>query len=197
MKILFFDLETTGIRYWRNGIHQISGEIVIDGETKESFNFHVQPNPLCDIDEDALNVCGVTREQIMSYTPMHEVYTELIAMLSKYVDKYDRKDKFFLAGYNNASFDNYFLKAFFVQNGDNYFYSWFWVNSIDIMVLATQYLLEERHNMPDFKQETVAKVLGIPLEESQLHNAAYDIYLTKEIYKRLLNPNTCNRTSIL
>ena len=126
MKILFFDLETTGIRYWRNGIHQISGEIVIDGRTKEAFNFHVQPNPQCSIDEEALRICGVTREQIMNYTPMRQVYNQLIAMLSKYVDKYNRQDKFFLAGYNNASFDNYFLKAFFVQNGDNYFYSWFW-----------------------------------------------------------------------
>lgn len=191
MKILFFDLETTGIRYWRNGIHQISGEIVIDGRTKEAFNFHVQPNPQCSIDEEALRICGVTREQIMNYTPMRQVYNQLIAMLSKYVDKYNRQDKFFLAGYNNASFDNYFLKAFFVQNGDNYFYSWFWVNSIDVMVLATQHLLNERHKMPDFKQETVARALGIPLETDKLHDASYDIYLTKKIYKRLLNPNVC------
>ena len=112
-------------------------------------------------------------------------------MLSKYVDKYDRSDKFFLAGYNNASFDNYFLKAFFVQNGDNYFYSWFWVNSIDVMVLATQHLLGERHKMPDFKQETVARFLGIDLDKEKLHNAMYDIYLTKEIYKRLQSPALC------
>ena len=142
MKILFFDLETTGIRYWRNGIHQISGEIVIDGECKESFNFHVRPNPQCDVDEEALKICHVTKEQIFAYPPMEEVYKQFTQMLSKYVDKYDRSDKFFLAGYNNASFDNYFLKAFFVQNGDNYFYSWFWVNSIDVMVLATQHLLD-------------------------------------------------------
>lgn len=191
MKILFFDLETTGIRYWRNGIHQISGEIVIDGKSQETFNFHVQPNPQCDIDEEALRVCGVTREQIMHYPPMGQVYSQFIAMLSKYVDKYNRQDKFFLAGYNNASFDNYFLKAFFVQNGDNYFYSWFWVNSIDVMVLATQHLLHKRHEMPDFKQETVARALGIPLESKKLHDAFYDIYLTQEIYKRLLNSNVC------
>ena len=117
---------------------------------------------------------------------MEEVYKQFTQMLSKYVDKYDRNDKFFLDGYNNASFDNYFLKAFFVQNGDNYFYSWFWVNSIDVMVLATQHLLEERHKMPDFKQETVARALGIELESDKLHNASYDIYLTREIYKRLI-----------
>lgn len=189
MKIFFFDLETTGIRYWRNGIHQISGEVVIDGETQEVFNYHVRPNPQCDIEEEALRVCGVTREQIMNYPPMRDVYGELVAMLSKYVDKYDRKDKFFLAGYNNASFDNPFLKAFFVQNGDNYFYSWFWVNSIDIMVLATQHLLGKRHDMPDFRLETVARALGIDLDAGRLHDASYDIYLTKEIYKRLIHPS--------
>lgn len=41
MKLLFFDLETTGTNPGRNGIHQISGQVVIDGIVKESFDFHV------------------------------------------------------------------------------------------------------------------------------------------------------------
>ncbi|WP_099465308.1 MULTISPECIES: 3'-5' exonuclease [Parabacteroides] len=185
MKLLFFDLETTGIKYWRNGIHQLSGEIIIDGVTKESFNFNVCPHPKCDIEEEALKICNVTKEQILSYPPMEEIYSKFVGILSKYVDKYDKKDKFFLVGYNNASFDNYFLKAFFVQNGDNFFYSWFWVNSIDVMVLASQHLLDKRPSMTDFKQETVARTLGIKLDPTKLHDASYDIYITKEIYKRL------------
>ena len=183
MKLLFFDLETTGIKYWKNGIHQISGEIVIDGETKETFNYNVCPNPQCEVDETALQVCGVTREQIFAYPDMHEVYLEFVNMLSKYVDKYNKDDKFFLVGYNNASFDNSFLKAFFVQNGDSFFYSWFWVNSIDVMVLATQHLMMKRHLMKDFKQETVARTLGIELDSSRLHDAAYDSWLTRQIYE--------------
>lgn len=185
MKLFFYDLETTGIKYWRNGIHQISGEIVIDGVTRESFNYKVCPHPQCEIEEEALKVCNVTREQIMAYPSMKEVYADFVGMLSKYVDKYDKKDKFFMVGYNNASFDNYFLKAFFVQNGDNYFYSWFWINSIDVMVLATQHLMKQRHTMSDFKQETVARSLGIELDSEKLHDAAYDIQLTKEIYSRI------------
>lgn len=189
MKIFFFDLETTGIKYWRNGIHQISGQIVIDGETKEYFNFNVCPNPQCENDDEALKVCNVTRQQILSYPPMKDVYNQLIELLSKYIDKYDKTDKFFLAGYNNASFDNHFLKAFFVQNGDNYFYSWFWVNSIDVMVLASQYLMTERSKMKDFKQETVARELGIPIESVKLHDAKYDIELTKAIWDIITKHN--------
>ena len=185
MKLLFFDLETTGIKYWRNGVHQISGEIVIDGFTKESFNFNVCPHPQCEIEEEALRICNVSKEQIQAYPPMREVYVKFVNMLSKYVDKFDKKDKFFLVGYNNASFDNHFLKAFFVQNGDNYFYSWFWVNSIDVMVLSTQHLMRKRHEMTDFKQETVARALGIQIDSAKLHDASYDIQLTKEIYNRI------------
>ena len=92
MKLLFFDLETTGIKYWRNGIHQISGEIVIDGVTKESFNFNVCPHPQCEIEEEALRICNVSKEQIQAYPPMREVYVKFVNMLSKYVDKFDKKD---------------------------------------------------------------------------------------------------------
>lgn len=74
MKLLFFDLETTGTNPGRNGIHQISGQVVIDGIVKESFDFHVQPNPKAAIEDEALAVAGVTREQIAQYPAMGTVY---------------------------------------------------------------------------------------------------------------------------
>lgn len=182
MKILFFDLETTGTNPARHGIHQISGEIVVDGQTVEQFNFNVQPNPAAQIEPEALQVAGVTEEQIKAYPPMNEVYNKFVAMLDKYADRFDKKDKFFLAGYNNASFDNQFLRGFFLQNGDKYFGSWFWANSIDVMVLATQYLLVSRPDMANFKQGTVAKHLGIEVDDEKLHDALYDIQICKAIY---------------
>lgn len=186
MKLLFFDLETTGTNPARNGIHQISGQIVIDGKKVEDFDFHVQPNPKAQIEEAALQVAGVTREQVLSYPAMGEVYKQLVAMLGKYVDKFNKKDKFFLVGYNNASFDNQFLRGFFLQNGDNYFGSWFWANSIDVMVLASHHLASRRHEMENFKLATVAKFMGINVDDAALHDAFYDIYLTREIYKLML-----------
>lgn len=183
MKLMFFDLETTGVNPGKNGIHQISGMIEIDGVEKERFDFHVQPNPKAIIEEQALSVAGVTREQVLAYPSMGEVYKQLVAMLGKYVDKFNKKDKFFLVGYNNASFDNQFLRGFFLQNGDNYFGSWFWANSIDVMVLASHHLASRRHEMENFKLATVAKFMGINVDDAALHDAFYDIYLTREIYK--------------
>lgn len=181
-KLFFYDLETTGTNPGRHGIHQISGEIVIDGKSVETFDFKVQPNPKAQIEDAALAVGGVTREQIMAYPPMGQVYTQLVTMLGKYVDKYNKKDKFFLVGYNNAAFDNQFLRGFFLQNGDNYFGSWFWANSIDVMVLASAYLADRRPEMENFKLSTVAKFLGVSVSDDSLHNALYDIELTRAVY---------------
>ncbi|HBG40231.1 MAG TPA: 3'-5' exonuclease [Porphyromonadaceae bacterium] len=183
MKILFYDLETTGVLPSKNGIHQISGEICIDGETKETFDFKVRPNPKAEIVPAALQVAGVTEEQILSYPPMEQVFNQFVAMLSKYVDRFDKKDKFFLAGFNNASFDNNFFRGWFLQNGDKYFGSWFWSNTIDLMVMATPYLASRRSEMENFKLSTVAAELGVDVSPENLHDASYDIYLTKEIFK--------------
>ena len=42
------------------------------------------------------SLCNVSKEQIQAYPPMREVYVKFVNMLSKYVDKFDKKDKFFL-----------------------------------------------------------------------------------------------------
>lgn len=189
MKLLFFDLETTGTYPGKHGIHQMSGMIVIDGEIKEKFDFKVRPNPQAEILDEALEVAGVTRDQILAYPPMGEVYHQFVdGILAKYVDRYNKTDKFFLVGYNNASFDNRFLRGFFLQNGDKYFGSWFWANCMDVMVLATPYLAAKRAEMKDFKQGTVAKALGIPVEDEKLHDALYDIEICKAIFD-IVTPN--------
>ena len=190
-KIFFFDLETTGVKHWQNGIHQISGGVVIEGKMVEKFNFKVRPNEKAKIEDEALAVAGVSRETVLSYPPMQTVYNQIIKILAKYVDKYNKTDKFHLAGFNNASFDNSFFRAFFVQNATtdkerefgNYFGSWFWADSFDVMVLASHYLREKRATMENFKLMTVAKAVGIEVDESRLHDAEYDIDLTYQIFK--------------
>jgi DNA polymerase-3 subunit epsilon len=92
-------------------------------------------------------------------------------------------DQFHLIGYNNRNFDDRFFRSWFDQNNDRFFGSWFWSDSIDVLVLASQFLIEERHTMNNFKLETVAKKLGLSVASDKLHDALYDLNLTYEAYK--------------
>ena len=56
-------------------------------------------------------------------------------------------------------------------------------NTLDVYVLATQKLLKERSKLLDFKLNTVCSYVGITIDDSQLHDAIYDIKLTRELYK--------------
>lgn len=186
-KLFFYDLETTGTNPGRHGIHQISGEIVIDGKSVETFDFKVQPNPKAQIEDAALAVGGVTREQIMAYPPMGQVYTQLVTMLAKYVNKYDKTDKFHLVGYNNRGFDDNFLRGFFLQNGDKFFGSFFWADSIDVLVLASTFLADHRAELQNFKLATVADFLGIDTTAGKLHDASFDIFVTKAVFDFIMS----------
>jgi len=186
VKLAFFDVETTGLSPAKNGIHQISGSIWIDGERKETFNYKVRPNPKAIIEDEALAIGGVTREQVLAYIPMEEVYKELTHLLGKYVDKFKKSDKFFLVGYNNRSFDDQFLRGFFLQNGDKYFGSWFWSDSHDVLVMASVHLIRSRANLVDFKLATVASEFGVEVDPEKLHDASYDIEITEKIYFAIL-----------
>lgn len=195
MKKLFYDLETTGLHPCQNGIHQISGCIEIDGDVKEWFNFKVKPFDSDLIDDKALETSRVTKEQIMEYESANQVYIKFLGVLNKYVDKFNKKDKFFLIGYNNSKFDDQFLRSWFGKLNDKYFGSWFWPNTVDVMSLASNYLMSVRENMENFKLMTVSKQLGFSVDETKLHDALYDIELTRNIYIKIVDNNPSKKTS--
>lgn len=185
MKIvkIFLDLETTGVNPKRHSIHQIAGLVEVDGEVLEEFDIKVRPHPKAEITPEALTACNVTKEQILAYEPMEKGYRKLVKILGKYVDKYNAKEKAYLVGFNNRAFDDIFLRRWFTQNGDSFFGSYFWTDTLDVLVLASQYLIGRRSTMPSFKLKRVALELGIEVDKSKLHDAYYDIHLTRDIYQ--------------
>lgn len=183
IKILYYDLETTGLDERIHGVHQISGMLEIDGEIVERFDYRVQPNPKAKLDPTALSIGHTSAEQAMAYEPMGKVHKHFTATLQKYVDKYDTKDKIYKCGYNSAGFDDRFFRAWFKQNGDSFYGSYFFGEELDVRTLAAQYLIRRRHRMPDFKLMSVARELGIEVDESLLHDALYDVSLTRECYR--------------
>lgn len=164
----------------------MDGDEDIDGQEVERFDIRLAPNPAATIEQEALDVAGVTLEQVQSYQPMEEGYRQLVGILSKYVNKFDKRDKMYLVGYNNAGFDNSFLRALFQQCGDKYFGSWFYPNCMDVYVMVTPFLMGVRNDMENFKLMTVARTMGIEIDENKLHDATYDIELTRDIFYRII-----------
>lgn len=179
----FYDLETTGLKPSKHSIHQISGYIEVDEEVVEEFNFKTRPHPKAAIEPEAMKKGKVTEEQIKAYPEMKTVFQKVIRMLSNYIDPYESKQRAFLVGFNNSRFDDEFFRRWFSQNGNEGFDSWFWSHAIDVLCLASEYLENRRPNMPSFKLKRVAIELGIEVHSDKLHDAAYDIHLTREIYR--------------
>jgi len=159
--------------------------VEIDGVVVEKIDIKLRPFPGAPIEQEALDACGVTLEQIMGYQSQEAGFKQFREVLRKYVDRYDKTDKFYLVGYNNGKFDNEFLVRLFERNKDTMFYSYFWGNYLDVVVLASQLLIDERVDMPSFKLHRVARTLGIEVDEEKLHDALYDVELTRELYNRI------------
>lgn len=184
MKKIFYDLETTGTDPRRHSIHQLSASIEIDGQVKEVLDLRIRPHEKSEIVPEALAASGVTLEQLQAHPLSYaEAFKLLEKTLARYVDAYDKTDKFHLVGFNNLGFDDNFLIKFFKVNGSSYFFSWFWSDRQDVQALASVYLQERRRFMPSFKLSRVAKELGIEVDDSRLHEAGYDVVLTRSIYR--------------
>lgn len=192
-KQLFVDVETTGRSPRYNSIWQIGLVIAIDGNIVEEKEITCQPvdfntspgdESRKNIDEEALKVCGMSALDLKDLMPAHMAFLEVNNTFSRFVDKYDRMDKFFVYGYN-VQFDIDFLRQWFLDHDNKYFGSWFFTPPIDIMALAAEAMKSRRHRMPNFKQGTVANTLGIELETNKLHSALYDIQLGYQIYQKV------------
>ena len=188
MKICYIDVETSGLDKEKCALLQLSGAIIIGGKLQEEFDFFVKPFEDDAIDPEALEICGFTEEQITSdptFRNPKDVHNDFTKLLGKYVNKYKKEDKFYLAGYNSHSFDHQFLRQFFLKCGDKYMGSWFFFPSIDIMLIAAYKLIGKRHLLENFKLMTVAKFLGIEVDEEKAHSAIYDIRITRQILLEL------------
>ncbi|MBE0501118.1 MAG: 3'-5' exonuclease [Desulfuromonadales bacterium] len=194
-KLVFIDVETTGIDYERCGITQISGAIQIGDTVHESFDYYLRPYPTDQIEEAALAVTGIDRRQFLPasdpnalklpgqlFEDPQVIYQRLVELLGKHVNKFDKADKFQFIGYNAHSFDMPFMRKFWEKNGDRYFGSWFWYPCLDVMLLWAQILQPVREELSNFKLMTIAAYAGIEVDQSRLHDSQYDIELTRTLW---------------
>ena len=182
MKALYLDLETTGTNPYSCGIHQVAATAVVGGGEWEKV-WHIKPHDGA-IFQDGWDVADVGQETVRNYpTTDEQFYTEFLAWLTTFVNKFDRQDKMFLIGWNTR-FDEDFLRQVFKRRNNNFFGSYFFTPSLDVMQLAAWQLAHVRPTLANFKQTTVYEYL-FAKELEDAHDALADIRATREIYKQI------------
>ena len=82
MKIMWLDVETTGLNREKCDIIQLSGIIVIDGEEKERFNFRCQPIHYENIDPTSFEKTGMTIEKLKELPLPQEMYINFVNLFT-------------------------------------------------------------------------------------------------------------------
>jgi len=184
-KIIFIDTETGGVNAEKSALIQLSGIIEVDGTEKEKFNFYIKPFENSEVNEKALEVQGRTLEELGTEKYIDEsiIYKKFLEILDKYIDKYDKNDKFIVAGYN-VKFDIDILKALFERNNNKFLFSYF--NSSMLDPLYSVRLLQVAGMLPvleNNKLETWCKYFNIELKA---HDSLQDITATKKLIEKLI-----------
>ena len=184
-KLLLVDTETTGVSLEHSSIMQIAAIVEIDGVIIDEINIKMRPAKGSKMSKIAMEKTGITIEILKTYQSHTDGFNEFLAFLNKHINQYDKNDKFHLVAYN-AKFDSDFLRKMFLDCNHKFYGSFFWSNNICVMVLSTMCFLENRHELKNFKLETVCAMMGITWDDEKSHDAQYDIEQTYKLYKKIM-----------
>lgn len=180
-KLLYVDVETTGVDAKRNGIVQIAWIIEIDGEAATESSFVVNPPEWAEIEPEALKVHGISEDEFRQGLTYREVHDKLEADMAMYVDRYERSDKFKLSGYN-VRFDFDFLKRLWEESGDKYLGAWIQFGQFvdPFGAVPIWQLAGIVPSLPNLKLATVAGAFGVT-DVDGAHDALEDLHMTRKI----------------
>ncbi len=180
-KVFYFDLETTGIDPRKHGIIQMAYIVEVNGKIKEEGNMLIRTFPGDHIDNEALKINGRTHDEIGGFMPPKEAYDNIAKVFGAFIDKFNKFDKFYPAGYN-VGFDLDFLSEFFKKSGNKYFGSFINWKRIDPLPVLYYKDFKGELQLPNYKLATVCEHYGIPLVA---HDALSDIRATRELIKKV------------
>lgn len=183
-KVLWLDVETTGLDCKKHGLREVGFIIEIDGVEVDKGVFKINPFTYTTkdvvIDDYALEISKVSIEDLESYDRVSYCFKELMNKLVKYVNVNDKNDCFVIAGYNVA-FDIGFIKEWFKEMGlqDSY-KDLFHYKSLDVFSIVFALRHIGLNSAENDKLETMCNYFGIGIEA---HNALSDIEATKKLYE--------------
>jgi len=193
VKILFYDVETTGIDHTKCEIWQLSMKYILttgDGfglDIIDSLNLFIKPRHLENMEDGAAELNNLTAETFEDpkYIEPEEAAKILNKFINKYINRFDSDDKYLLSGYKIIDFDNLFLQRFFeLYDPDmhKYYGGYFYRQAFDLYHwIGSNYILfTDKDNFPRnekgksrFNLTAVCKQLKIDLTNA--HDADADI----------------------
>lgn len=184
MKVLYFDVETTGLDAQKDFVTQLSGLVEVDGEVVEEFNYFLRPPKGTAVSIEALKVTGKTIEDLRSYPDASEGFATFNALLNKYVTTRSWSDKFYPAAYN-GNFDLQFVDQMFKRqfSRDEWWQYQNW-QLIDPLSVFRTLNYAGLISTPNCKLSTMCNHFGISLEA---HDALSDIRATRDLVQVLKN----------
>jgi DNA polymerase III epsilon subunit-like protein len=185
-KLIYTDIETTGLVPGKHAIIQIAAIKEVDGEVVGELDLKIKPFPDAHIHPKALEVNGITEDELMSEDRIE--YGEAISRFLDFsgLNGFVRpSDRAYFVGYNSSGFDFPHMQAMASYCGVDYFFAkWHWPG-IDVAVLACEALRRDRTRMRRFNLEFVAQHLGLSWD-GDLHDAMVDIRLTRDVHRELV-----------
>jgi len=179
-KYVYIDCETTGLNPVKNDIWELAFIVDINGKVEYEEVLEIQPFNGDHLDVDALKLTRMTPEKLndLEFT-VYEAVEKIKDIWGRYIDKFNRDDKFVVGGYF-VKFDLDFLREMFKKAGDRYgIGSWMFTPPIEVSTVVAQHIAEFGLRLPNYKLATVCEHYGIDIEA---HQALSDIRATRELY---------------
>ncbi|MBO9345831.1 MAG: 3'-5' exonuclease [Chloroflexi bacterium] len=176
MRIVAFDVETTGLDPAQHGLAAVAALDMSDGQL---FYSAVRPHRGALVNDDALAVNGLSREILLVAPPEEQVILELGRWLAARAP--------FLPAGCNVRFDLEFLRAAERRTGLPLGLPF---RALDVAQAALfahlrgEITLPDRNGLPGVSLAAIAQALG--LQRPAVHRADEDARLTAECIRRLL-----------
>ena len=184
-KILFIDTLTTGMNPEHCAIYRMAGIYTEDGTEVSRFELKVRPFRGARLSDQSLWIGGTDRMELTRYPDDATAFQDFIKYLDGIVDVRNAKDKLYIAGFNAATFDVPFIREWFLRNGNSHFRDYFFMQIIDLMTVAAFVMGPERRAMRDFKLESVANALQVPVYYSEGCDCLRNAKVSLDIYRNL------------
>jgi DNA polymerase-3 subunit epsilon len=163
MKLIFFDIETTGIRVDKEKIVEIAAY-----EAFEKRSFASLVNPQTPIPQEASNIHGITDGMVANQPTFGAVMQDFLSFCGP---------EFIIVAHNGDSFDIPFLEAE-CKRANLPFPSF---RSIDTLKWARKYRPDLPRHTLQFLRET------FQIEANQAHRALDDVMVLYQVYTKMID----------